>query len=360
MFNIQQAMLAIDVGWKSQRIKLARQTLGAQDFDTLHDLLLKYPTIKSLELCACQAEENDIMKLARRLKDYNLVGLQLAYVEMSDDGAAALATAIQECPLKKLDLTYNRIGVKGGLRLAHALKDSGLECLLLARNELKTSIINLAEVLGNNRTTLKSLDVSENEINNEGAMAIAKALPQTGIEVLLMDMNSITEDGVVAICDAAITSSSLTELSLSGNDINSDESQKSICSLLKKSQIERLALNSTDMDGQMLDKLALGVRECLSIQVLDLKDNSRIDDASIRRFLHTVGPHRSLRTINLDGTTVSRAGDAEIVQRLYNLHNERARSLTILVAAKLLARLGCNSSIQLLPLDALRHLALML
>jgi Ran GTPase-activating protein (RanGAP) involved in mRNA processing and transport len=358
LLTIQNALKQVEAGWKSQRIKLSGQTLTSHDFNQLKRIAIENKNVKSLEFCFCRVEESDFIQLMGVLKDAHLIGLQAARIDMTADGAAAVATLVQESQIKKIDVTYNNIGDEGGLRIVEALKDCGVECLLLARNNLThKSFERLGNILQTTPTTLKTLDVSRNMMRDEGAIALAEGLPHTGLQCLLLDMNRITEAGIIALCDAVVKTESLTELSLSGNIVKSPKSMKAMIRMLANSNLEHFQLNYSDMDTESMEALANGVKESLHLKIFEVKENRKVDDTIIRNFLTVVAGHRSLQTLNLDDTEVTAEYEKEVIDHFNRMHNPRAKAMTIIVTAKLVPRIGGKSILQTVSIDIFRLLA---
>eukprot|EP00984_Skeletonema_dohrnii_P008654 scaffold3211_cov91-Skeletonema_dohrnii-CCMP3373.AAC.7 len=99
-----------------------------------------------------------------------------------------------------LDLLDNKIGKEGAIALAEALKENTtLTTLTLGWNGIdKEGAIALAEALKEN-TTLTALKLENNFIDNEGAIALAEALKEnTTLTSLNLEYNEIGDEGAFA------------------------------------------------------------------------------------------------------------------------------------------------------------------
>jgi Ran GTPase-activating protein (RanGAP) involved in mRNA processing and transport len=359
MNSIREAVKQIEVGWKSQKIRLVGTSLSQEEFTLLKETLATHPSVKSLEICLCELSEEEIVEFAKSMQDFSLIGLQLVHVGLGENGAQALATAVQECALKKLDLAFNRIGPAGARALAGALKDCGLESLLLGKNEIGGEGATwIAETLAMGGTSLKTLDLSKNRIGDAGVLALAKALPVSALDTLLMDADEITHKGVVALCEALKQSPHVFNLSLGGNKLK-DESVIELAKTLKYTKLERLSLNANDFGHEALVVLAEAIKDSQTLEVLDIKQNRHIRNASVDILLRNVRTHRTLKTVVLDGTSTTQAKREEMQKHLVNLHGERAKLMTVLCSVRL-PRIGIQSSFKILSSDLVRSIANMI
>lgn len=386
MNAIKEAIKQIEVGWKSQKIRLVGTKLSQDEFNLLVDTLKVHYTVKSLEICMCELSEESIINFAKDMQSFALVGLQLVHVGISQKGARAIATAIQECPLKKLDLTSNEIGVEGAVALANALRDCGLESLLIGRNQIATlGAKYLASVLKEGGTILKTLDISRNRIGDLGLIAIAEALPHTSLDSLQLENNEITVEGVKKLCAAlklmtkarqaefqrklhlqrstsSICSSEsdsaihLGSLYLGYNHLK-DDSAREISDVIRSSSVEKVMLNNNEISDEGAVDLASAIKESNTIMVVDLQHNRQIGAKGINALCEAVKTHRTIRKITLRELSFTSPERDRLEKMLANLHCERARVMTILCAACKMPRLGSKAAITRLGIDLMRSLA---
>lgn len=160
------------------------------------------PAITILNLCGERIYKDGAASLAAAIQaNTYLEWLDLQDSNIGDEGAAILAADVLEqnySTIKKLNLHGNKIGNNGATALATALK------------------IN---------TSLWELDLCFNFINDEGVSMLAKALTtNTTLRVLRLEGNRIGERGATILFEAvqANLKSSLETIELSGNWVHAN------------------------------------------------------------------------------------------------------------------------------------------
>ena len=144
--------------------------------------------------------------------------LDLSGNALTADGAIALADAIPHGRLTSLALSANsRIGARGTLAIASAIPSTNLTSLSLDGCALGSAPCGrLAASLA--ASSIAFLDVSQNEISDEGAWELAWVLPECkALRELRLATDEIEEDGATELLTALLASPSLTSLDLRGN-----------------------------------------------------------------------------------------------------------------------------------------------
>lgn len=119
------------------------------------------------------------MRLAEVLEQTALTNLVLDDCNLLMEGACALADAMDRAPtLTALHLSRNDIGQDGAHAIALALPDSQLTELSLMRNALMDVGV-AACALALPGTLLTSLDLRSNSLTHDGVKILAEVLPQT-------------------------------------------------------------------------------------------------------------------------------------------------------------------------------------
>ena len=155
--------------------------------------------------------------------------------ELPTDASDKLKEAIGDLvhnKVEELNLTSNNISDEGAKALAEALKvNTALQGLLwLGDNEISDEGAKaLAEALKVN-TALQKLDLYENKISDEGAKALAEALKvNTALQGLglvskfWLGSNKISDEGAKALAEALKVNTTLQRLCLSRNKIFTSE-----------------------------------------------------------------------------------------------------------------------------------------
>ncbi len=360
MQGVQEAIKQIEIGWKSQKIRLVGAALNKSEMDLLRESLSTHHTVKSLEICLCEVTEAELLELVKQMPGFALVGLQMVHLNIGPNVAKALAGMVQEVTLKKLDLAFNKVDADSAKALSVALLDCGLESLLLGRNNIgEEGAKYFADAIGTGTCSLRTLDLSRNKIGDVGLVALARALPKSKLDTLLVDTNLITHEGVETLCMALHESPSMLNLSIGGNRLN-DETVTLIANTLKFTNLERLSLNANDFGDVSLRVLAEAARDSTTLELLDLKQNAGITDDGVRHLMQCLKTHRTMKTVILDDTGTSARVRLEMQQLLARLHDEHANTLMAMCSVRLTPRVGVYSTLSVLPIELMRNLSRML
>ncbi|CAK0846032.1 unnamed protein product, partial [Prorocentrum cordatum] len=222
------------------------------------------------------ADREAVKALFRRMSRAQLGGVTI----LDFDGmppptpaqVAGLAGCLRLCArLEELDLNKCNIGDDGAQALAKALPSMGaLQVLGLASNGIGDDGAQaLAKALPS-MPGLQYLDLSSNGIGDDGAQALAKALPSMrGLRQLLLNGNGIGDDGAQALAKALPSMPGLQGLHLASNGIGDDGAQALAKALpsMRGLQVLRLSRNGIGDDGAQALKSALGDR-CDDVLVL--------------------------------------------------------------------------------------------
>lgn len=121
-------------------------------------------------------------------------------------GAAALAQALRyNRTIRILDLTGNLIGDDGISAISGALdpRNSALEELRVGKNEISAVGAHYIATLLRQYPRLWRLDLSDNVVYKEGAVALARSLlTNESLRSLSLAHNGITDDGYEALAGA--------------------------------------------------------------------------------------------------------------------------------------------------------------
>lgn len=226
---------------------------------------------------------SDMVKRSPVLEDF-----RCSSTRVGCEGGVALAEALGTCMhLKKLDLRDNMFGVESGVALskvlsaftdlteiylsylnledegtealADALKDSAplLEVLEMAGNDITAgSTAALATCIGE-KQFLTRLILSENELKDEGAILISKALAEGHGQLTEVDLssNSIRRAGARLLAQAVVNKPGFKLLNINGNFI-SDEGIDEVMDMFKDSPHLLGPLDENDPEGEDLDEEA--------------------------------------------------------------------------------------------------------
>lgn len=219
---------------------------------------------------------SEVVKRSPLLEDF-----RCSSTRIGSEGGVALSEALGTCThLKKLDLQDNMFGVESGIALSKALsKHSDLREVYLRylnlENEGTIAIVNVLkesapslevlEMAGNyitakaapalaacieSKTLLTKLILSENELKDEGAIQISKALE--GLSQLIevdMNTNLIRRAGARLLAQTVVQKPGFKLLNINGNYI-SDEGIDEVKDIFKKSPEILGSLDENDPEGE--------------------------------------------------------------------------------------------------------------
>ena len=180
----------------------------------------------------CQYLVHGIMKYASETRMPNMqLDMNLDYNNIHEEGASNILNILKEGYLYQVQLSQNcNLTDEGGIYFAEGILYNNLAKLVLSACGLtQKSVKCIAESLKNN-TSLLLLDISLNEILNEGATYLSESLK---INKTLTELNvencGITNEGMKCIGESLLTNNSLECLILSNivdfpvlNDISED------------------------------------------------------------------------------------------------------------------------------------------
>jgi Ran GTPase-activating protein (RanGAP) involved in mRNA processing and transport len=151
----------------------------------------------------------------------------------------------------------------------------------------------LANALKLNRT-LEQLDLYQNLIGDEGAIAIAEALlHNTSLTFLGISYNNLASAGLTAIVKMLEINSTLTDVNIGGHRI-SIEVMHTIAQMLKiNGTLVRLYLHESDTDNKGALILADALIPSKPLSYLSLNDNPRITNKGKRALKHAAEIHET-------------------------------------------------------------------
>lgn len=223
----------------------------------------------------------EMVKRSTALEDFRCSSTRVGL-----EGGVALAEALGSCNhLRKLDLRDNMFGVEAGIALSRSLfafadlteaylsylnlEDEGAEALANALKECAPSL-EVLDMAGNDITAkgasslaaciaakqfLTKLNLSENELKDEGAILIAKAIEVGHGQLNEVDLsiNAIRRAGARLLAQAVVDKPGFKSLNINGNYI-SDEGIDELKDIFKGLPNVLENLDENDPDGEDLDE----------------------------------------------------------------------------------------------------------
>ena len=187
---------------------------------------------------------SDYLKNASTLQELNISHNKISSGMMNIFKALQMHAALQ-----KIDISHNNITDDGVIAISEYLKNnSTLQELNISHNKISSGMTNIFKAL-QMHATLQILDISRNNITDEGAIAISECLKNnntlqkldisynqvsdviiinileflhinTMLQVLVVSHNNITDNGAVAISEYLKNNSTLQELDISHNQVS--------------------------------------------------------------------------------------------------------------------------------------------
>lgn len=154
--------------------------------------------------------------------------------------------------LKELYLSYLNLEDEGVIAISNALKESApsLEVLEMAGNEITIEAVPCLAACIVEKKLLNKLNLSENELKDEGVIQLCEALEDghEGLKEVDMSSNSITRAGARVLARAVVKLPKFKLLNLNGNYI-SDEGVDDLKIIFKKSPDMLGSLDENDPEG---------------------------------------------------------------------------------------------------------------
>ncbi|CAF2706488.1 unnamed protein product [Rotaria sp. Silwood2] len=223
--SMKEADLIKDLGHSEHRVRsinLAGRKLTDTDIEKI--------TLIRLDLNSNQIADKGMKHIADGLRNNTkLIELDLESNKISDKGAQRLTDALRvNKTLTKLNIGSNKIANKGMQHIATLLRiNKTITRLDLSGNQItQNGIEQLAAALHNNMN-LTELNLWCNPIMDEGVQYLANALANNNrtITKLGLERSEITEQGIKHLTLALYSNTSLTQLSLWGNQIGDKGAQ---------------------------------------------------------------------------------------------------------------------------------------
>ena len=212
--------------------------------------------------------------------------LNLCDNRLSDAGIIQLVKCLPASAykLQSLDLSQNLILKKGTEELAaYVLKSKDLVKLSLRKMEISDGAARkLAQCLisGDESCSLTSLNLSDNKIEDPGAIAIANSLNKLNLTELSLSWNSIKHTGTIALTEALKENNKLLSFDLSWNAIGSKadvfrKAATAIASLLEvNTSLTHLDLSQNQLKAQDIIAIGEGLKKNHSLLGIHITGNA--------------------------------------------------------------------------------------
>lgn len=310
------------------------------------------------ELLRCVSEDSSVTKLSlRRCGVTPSLAVQLAdFLETNST-------------LAHVDLSGNRLGEHGAACLATSLmKNRTVTTLVLADCGLNCEALTewVAFFRAGTNTTLRSLNLADNQIDDDGAGALGKMLQAAKARGMSFDLrgNELSTLGLQMLADAMKNScpTAVTAIQVQNNQDDDEpdallyRSRMEFYLRRNKAAIEREVLRETVMWVEMsslelevchlkhvvltiaeADSLGAALRNNHSVTELRLEDNA-LPEEGTRRILRALRSNRSVRTLSLADNNIGDGG-FRALSELLRVPTTAIRTVTVANPTQLTPRL---------------------
>ncbi|XP_057701214.1 NLR family CARD domain-containing protein 3-like isoform X2 [Corythoichthys intestinalis] len=274
-------------------------------------------------------EEVEILSKGLASPDCILKVLGLSRCMIMEKGCVSLAQAlkINLSHLQKLDLSYNDLSDEGVKILSQGLgnPDCILKVLKLSQCKItKQGCVSLAEALKLNPSHLQKLDVGNNNLLDDGVEILLNGLTSSNciLKVLNLSHCMIMEKGCVSLAEALkVNPSHLQKLDLSYNDL-SDEGVEILSKGLASSHCILKVLKLSQC--KITEKGYVALAEALKLnpsylQKLDVTDNDLSDNGVKTLLKGLASPHCILQVLELSWCKITEKGFVSLAEA-FNFH----------------------------------------
>ena len=250
----------------------------------------------------------------------NLVQLNASGGIISDEVAEALAYALSEnTTLKELDLSDNNLHEKGIKKIFNGLKVSTLIKFNISHNNITVPAADYIASFISKNTELELLDLSYNTLLSAGAIKVCSR-NLSSLTTFNISHNGVSAKAANIIAAFLSYNIMLQVLDLSCNDLQASDYKSIFKALQKKCFLTTLKLSNCSVINEAADELTAILLHNVSLQVLDLSYNKlpTLDAVKIFRAMKNIS---NLETVNIDHNIVADEVADELATTLSHNHN---------------------------------------
>ena len=232
-------------------------------------------------------------------KQWNKMDLLLC--NMGDTGCKILQSALCKTAVlavNELNVADNQLSSSSSKYIGDIILNKNIKTLYIQGNHLQDG--DYLQILAQS-DSLEVLDISENEIQTEGAVRIFKALKSKHncLKTLILTNNNITKCAADEIGLALMTNNTLQFLDLSHNKLQSTGIVKIMDSLTKGNEtLKVLDVECNDISDLAAVSIANTLTSNTSLEQLNLSSNSLKTKGAVK-VLNALKTNRTLKTLSL-------------------------------------------------------------
>ena len=288
-------------------IKLNWSSLGRVNIEEIVNVMYNNTTVQSLNLSNNHYKDDDAEKIAKVLfNNTTLKELDLLHNNISIKGAIAISESLKyNATLQYLKMSWNK----------HFLNTDN-SALDLSQKGMKTIDIQiLANILFNNQIVIE-LNVSQNEISDDGALCISKCIKNNkSLRKLDLSTNGITDLGMCEIVSALEVNQTLQKIDVSHNDVSKVATIAFGEYLKINNTLQELNMSHNKVSDRGIINIAEALKVNTTLKVLDISHNDISDDGVVA-VSDCLITNRMLKELNMSHNKASDNGIINIGKAL--------------------------------------------
>ena len=289
----------------------------------LAECLLRCTSLEDLKLDGNIIGDTGAIALAECLQNCsNLKTFSISFNHIGNTGAIALSKGLKHCiSLTELDLRFNKVDMDGARAILAAFED---------RKNLNIQIENHKITNQGSIFDIHTLDISKHSISSEQFSFFLSYVQDSkyweNIWIISITEFIIRDDGAKALADGLRNCHSLQTLNLEDNNISDDGANALADCLRNCHSLQTLNLEDNEISADGAEALADCLSNCHSLKTLNLACNGISDDGA-KALADCLKNCHTLQILNFEMTNISDSGTKALADCLRNCHSLQTLNL---------------------------------